>query len=195
VTQRDWHVLLVGGPSGTGKSAAVAPLIRRHGIGAGEIDDLMAAVRAMTTPEQQPMLHYWSTHAESREWTAEEIFELTLTTAEALAPAVEAVVASHLDAGPPVIMEGDYLLPALAGRLSSAAVRAVFLYEPDESQLIANYLDREPSAGPQPMRARISWLFGQWLATEAPRHGVAAIPARPWDTLGERIEAAIRPTR
>ena len=42
------------------------------------------------------------------------------------------------------------------------------------------------------MRARVSWLFGQWLAAEALRHGIAAIRARPWDTLAERIEAAIK---
>jgi 2-phosphoglycerate kinase len=192
VIDRDWQVLLVGGPSGTGKSSACAELTRRHGVGVSDIDDIEAAVQAMTTPDQQPQLHYWATHAKSRTWTAEEILEVTLATAGALAPALEAVVTGHLDNGPAVIMEGDYLLPALAGRLSSPEVRAVFVYEPDESRLVENLLDREPSAGSQVMRARVSWLFGQWLAAEAPRHGVAAIAARPWDTLPDRIEAVSR---
>jgi 2-phosphoglycerate kinase len=161
--------------------------MRRYGVGASDIDDIHAAVQAMTTPEQQPILHYWSTQAQSREWTAEEILELTLAAAEALAPAVEAVVKAHLNNGPPVIMEGDYLLPAWAGRISGPEVKAVFLYEPDEPRLVANFLGRERDAGAQHMRARVSWLFGQWLESEARRHGVAAIPARPWETLAERI--------
>jgi 2-phosphoglycerate kinase len=169
--------------------------MRRFGVGASDIDDLETAVQAMTTPEQQPILHHWSTNAQSREWTAEEIFELTLAAADALGPAVEAVVRSHLNNGPPVIMEGDYLLPALAGRLSSPEVRAVFLYEQDEQQLVANFLSREPDTGPQHMRARVSWLFGRWLAAEAPRHGVAAVPVRPWATLSERILAATSSVR
>ena len=190
MTARDWHVLLVGGPSGTGKSTACGGLMRQYGVGACDIDDIETAVRAMTTPEQQPILHHWSTHAQSREWTAEEILDLTLAAAHALSPAVEAVVRSHLDNGPPVIMEGDYLLPALAGRFSSPQVRAVFVYEPDEAQLVANFRGREPHESPQFMRARVSWLFGQWLAAEAPKHGVAAIPARPWDTLSERLHSS-----
>ncbi|MBM7784133.1 hypothetical protein [Tenggerimyces flavus] len=192
MAERDWHVLLVGGPSGTGKSTVCGALMRQYGVGASEIDDIETAVQAMTTPEQQPILHHWSAHAESREWTAEEIFDLTLAAAEALSPAVEAVVQSHLNHGPPVIMEGDYLLPALAGRIRSPRVRVVFLYEPDEAQLVANFLGREQDEGPQYMRARVSWLFGQWLAAEAPKHGVAAIPVRPWDTLSERLQIAVR---
>lgn len=192
VIERDWHVLLVGGSSGTGKSAACAALLRTQGVGSAEIDDLAAAVQAMTTPEQQPLLHYWSQNADSREWIAEEILELTLQVAGSLAPALRAVVDAHLDNGPPVIMEGDYLLPALLHDepVNRPEVRAVFLYEPDEEQLVRNLTAREPDSPPQLMRARVSWLFGQWLRTEADAQGVPALPVRPWDTLPDRILAA-----
>lgn len=190
MAERDWHVLLVGGPSGTGKSTACAALIRRYGIGASDLDDLETAVQAMTTPEQQPALHHWSTHAESRTWTAEEIVDVTLGAVTALAPAINAVVAAHLNHGPPVIMEGDYLLPSTARSLTGPGVRAVFVYEPDEDQLIANFLDREPEDGSQTMRARVSRLFGDWLRAEAAEHGLPAIPARPFATLPDRIRHA-----
>jgi len=189
---RNWHVLLVGGPSGTGKSSACAALLRRYEIGTAEIDDLDAAVRAMTTPEQQPALHYWSQHADTEEWTAERILEVTVSAARAFEPALRAVVAAHLDNGPPVIMEGDFVLPALLGTepLTGPEVRAVFVYEPDEAQLVANYAGREPASGPQLMRARVSYLFGQRLVAESARLGVPVLPARPWDTLPDRIHAA-----
>ncbi|GAB3748855.1 hypothetical protein [Microlunatus parietis] len=190
MAERDWHVLLVAGPSGTGKSTACATLMREYGIGTAELDDLNAAVVAMTTPDQQPALHYWSTHATERTWTAEEIVDVTLATVTALAPAVAAVVNAHLDHGPPVIMEGDYLLPSSAAALSGPQVRAVFVYEPDEDQLIANFLDREPDEGPQAMRAEVSRRYGEWLRTEAAAHGLPAIPARPFRTLPDRIREA-----
>lgn len=194
MTERDWHVLLVGGPSGTGKSTACAALMRRYGIGTAELDDLYAAVVAMTTPDQQPALHYWSTQAARRSWTAEEIVDVTVATVTALAPAVAAVVATHLNHGPPVIMEGDYLLPSAAAALAGPQVRVVFVDEPDEDQLIANFLDREPGEGPQTMRAEVSRRYGEWLRTEAAAHGLPAIPARPYSTLPDRIrEAADRP--
>lgn len=189
MVERDWHVLLVGGPSGSGKSMACAELMRRYGIGCAEIDDISTAVKAMTTPEQQPVLHYWAQHAQTEEWTAQRILELTISVADALAQAVEAVVAAHLDYGPPVIMEGDYLLPALAARLGER-VRMAFIHEPDEAQLVANYAGREPASGQQLMRARVSYLFGQWLLESGRTFGVPVLPARPWDTLPDRIARA-----
>lgn len=191
VTDRDWHVLLLGGPSGTGKSTAAAALLRRYGVGVCDIDDIDSAVKAMTTPEQQPLLHYWATHAQNREWTAEEVLELTISVAGALSPAIRAVIDTHLDDGPPVILEGDYLLPALASVFPRPAVSAVFVYEDDEEQLVANFASREPDTEPQRMRAQVSALFGRWLVDQASHHGIAAVPARPWATLPDRIRQQI----
>jgi hypothetical protein len=67
----------------------------------------------------------------------------------------------------------------------------VFLYEDDEDQLVQNYLQREPDSGPQHGRARVSWLYGQWLRQECARHGIPALPARPWHDVFERVRAAI----
>jgi 2-phosphoglycerate kinase len=192
VNDRDWHVLLVGGPSGCGKSTVCAGLMRRFGVGCAEVDDITAAVKAMSTPEQQPLLHHWEQYGASREWTAPEILDLTVRVAEAIAPAVRAVVDTHLDNGPPVIMEGDYLLPSLLRQspLTRPEVRAVFLYEPDEEQLVANFADREPAEPEQWQRARVSRLFGEWICEQAATYGVPALPVRPWDTVLERVSAA-----
>lgn len=100
-------------------------------------------------------------------------------------------------------MEGDYLLPDLAtmerydrydraDRAEAAGrVRAVFLYEPDERQLLRNVAHREPATGEQDKRATVSRLLGEWLRVEADRLGVPALPARPFDTLPDRILACI----
>ena len=50
--------------------------------------------------------------------------------------------------------------------------------------------EREPAGGPQTTRARVSWLYGQWLKEQAQRYGIPALPARPWDSVFERVIAA-----
>ena len=195
-TERPWDVLLIGGASGTGKSTVSRPLARRFGVALVEVDDFTTVLEAMTTPEQLPTLHYWKTHPDVMRWPAEDILEQHLAVAEVLRPALEAVIAQHLDDRTPTVLEGDYLLPSLAARThfgevpAGGRVRAVFLTEADERRLVQNFLGREPEAGEQDMRARVSWLYAQWLEEEARYYGLAALPARPWDTLLERILGA-----
>ena len=59
---RQWQVLLLGGPSGTGKTAVSYRPAQYFGIGITEIDDFQALLERMSIPEQQPVLHFWRTH-------------------------------------------------------------------------------------------------------------------------------------
>jgi hypothetical protein len=45
---------------------------------------------------------------------------------------------------------------------------------------------------PQHKRAEVSRVYSRWLEQEARRYGAAAIAARPWDTVLERIIAALQ---
>jgi 2-phosphoglycerate kinase len=197
---RSWEVLLIGGASGVGKTSISYRIAQHFGIGITEIDDIVVALKRMTTPEQQPILHYWDNQHEPIELSPKEIVKLTVAVSEVMLPALEAVIANHLESQPPIplVLEGDYLLPELAAQpvfsniISNGRVRAVFLYEPDEAQIVANYLQREPDEGKQNFRAHVSWLFGEWLRLDAERLGVTALSARPWDTLFERVLNAIR---
>jgi 2-phosphoglycerate kinase len=195
---RPWTVLLIGGPSGAGKTRLSYPLARHFGVPIVEVDDIVEALQAMTTPEQQPALHNWATHPEAAELPPEGILQLHLAVAEALGPALEAVVANHLETDTPVILEGDYLLPSLAAREGFQGIPAdgrvvsLFLHEPAVDQLIANFGGREPDEGQQRGRARVSKLYGDWLADEAARYGVPIVEARPWSTLEQRVLAVLR---
>ncbi len=194
---RPWQVLLLGGPSGTGKTAVSYRLARHFDIGITEVDDFQVLLETMTTPEQQPVLHFWRTHPSPDDLTAEAIMEQGVAVGETMAPGLEAVIANHLETNTPVVLEGDFVLPALAAQATFAGarnddqVRAIFLYEADERQIVENFLRREPEQGLQTKRARVSWLYGQWLKQEAEHYGVPALPARPWDTVFDRILAAL----
>jgi 2-phosphoglycerate kinase len=192
-----WTVLLIGGPSGTGKTRLSYALARRFGVPIVEVDDIVEAIQAMTTPEQQPALHHWATHPEAARLPPEGILKLHLEVVDALETALAAVVANHLDTGTPVIIEGDYLVPGFAVRKSfrgipiNGRVVSVFLHEPDEAQLVANFAGREPADGEQRQRARVSALFGDWLAAQAALYGAPVIRPRPWTSLKRRVLAVL----
>jgi 2-phosphoglycerate kinase len=134
---RQWDVLVVGGASGTGKTTACRPLARALDLAVTRVDDLHTTIEAMTTPEQQPTLHYWATHPEARELSPEEIVQLHVSVGRVMAPAVHAVMADHVEFRDPLLLEGDYL-PARAARAGGDApehlrrVRAVFVDEPEQ---------------------------------------------------------------
>lgn len=194
---RRWQVLVIGGASGSGKTSLSYRLARHFGIGITEADDIHQALMRMTTPEQQPILHYWNTHPETRQWPAERILAHFIELCEQMAPAYGAVIANHLESDVPLVLEGDYLLPSLAAKSSfdgwpnEGRVVGLFIHEEDEEQFVQNYLLREPNSGRQERRARVSWLHSRWLVEEVGRVGGIIVPARPWEDGLERIVAML----
>jgi 2-phosphoglycerate kinase len=188
--QRSWHVVLIGGASGVGKSELSYPLAQHFGVGIIEIDDFQVILERMTTPEQYPVLHLFRTDPEAF-FALDKAGKLDVAIAYAtvMAEALETVIANHLDGGSPIVLEGDFLLPSLAvqeayGSIPAAGrVRGFILYD-DEAQIARNYLAREGE--PQPDRARWSGNNSEWLRQEAERLGVPTLAARPWETVVAR---------
>jgi 2-phosphoglycerate kinase len=188
---RSWQMVLLGGASGTGKSSVGHALAVRYAVPLLEVDDLVTAVQALTTPEQQPVLHYWETTGYVAGMTSADIVALHLAVASVLRPCVEAVIANRLEEGRPVVVEGDYLTPALAASFDPRTVRAVFLHEPDVGQVVANYLLREPSSGEQSGRAEVSALLSAQWAREAGELDIPVVESRPWNTTLARVCALL----
>ena len=195
---RSWDVLLIGGSSGIGKTTIAYRLAQHYAVSLTLGDDLYRVVQQIATPEEHPILHYWSTHPEVQDWPPEQILELHLGVCRLMTPAFVSVAASHLKHRRPIILEGVYILPEVAASKvyedipGVTRARAVFLYEPEEQQIVRNLVTRKPHQKEQNKRARVSWLFGQWLRDECQRYGQTALPCRPWDNLLERIiEATI----
>jgi 2-phosphoglycerate kinase len=194
---RSWQVLLLGGPSGAGKTSVSYRLAHYFGVGITEVDDFQVILEKMTTPAEQPVLHYWQTHPEAPQQSDERMVEQLIATGKVMQPALEAVIINHLESQAPIILEGDFILPALVAlpAFSEGAyigqIKALFLIEESEEQLQQNFLQREPEEGIQEKRARVSWLYGQWLKNEAERVGTLAVPARPWDDVFERVLQAV----
>jgi len=186
-----WIVTLICGASGVGKSSIAIPLARRYGVPLAEADDIVTALKALTTPEQSQMLHLWDMQPETRTWTPARIVAHTIAVAGELRRGFEAVIADHIEFAAPIVMEGDYLLPDF-GTGFGDAVRAVMISEPDEDRTVANYLSREPGGGEQRFRASVSTHLDAELSTRAARMGVPVVPAWPWSTALDRVDAALR---
>ncbi len=197
-TRRDWQVLVLGGASGVGKTMVSYRLAHYFAAGLTEMDDFHIVLERLTTPAQQPALHFFRLHAaEVLRMDDEHMLARIRDTSAAMSGAMELVIGNHLAGGPPLVIEGDFLLPSLVlrpaydGIPAAGQVRGVFLYEDDEQQILRNYRAREGTD--QPHRARVSWYHSQWLRREAERLGLPALPARPWDTVLERVVAALQP--
>ncbi len=199
-TRRDWQVLVFGGASGVGKTMVSYRLAQHFAVGLTEMDDFHIVLKRLTTPEQQPALHFFRLHtAEVLRMDDEQMLAHILDTSEAMSGAMELVIANHLASSAPVVLEGDFLLPSLAvrpaydGVPAAGQVRAVFLYEEDEQQILRNFGARLGEEQRWARRARASWYYSEWLRREAERLGLPAVPARPWDTVLERVIAALHP--
>src|SRR3954447_20003666 len=144
---RTWEVLLLGGASGTGKTRVAFSLARTFGVGFAAVDDFSSVLERMTSPDQQPALHFWATHPDPGSLTAEAIQEQGTDIIRVMTPALEVVIANHLEEGTPIVLEGDFIHPALAAQATfgdqrnDGRVRGVFLLEDDEAQLVRNFAD------------------------------------------------------
>jgi 2-phosphoglycerate kinase len=52
----------LGGGSGVGKTTLAHKLGLRFGVNVTQLDDIQAALEAVTTPDQLPLLHFWRTN-------------------------------------------------------------------------------------------------------------------------------------
>lgn len=183
---RNWTVLFVGGASGTGKSSAAYALGRYYGVNVLEVDDVYQAIKAVTSAEAMPAVHQWSAGANWMDVGIQGNVDWLRRVSREIAPGLRSIVEGHIETQVPVIIEGDFLDPALIRSFDPAQVQGLVIHEPDRDQLLQNYLRRE-GGEPQHYRADISVAYGNWLADTCEELGIAVFAARPWNTLLERI--------
>jgi 2-phosphoglycerate kinase len=198
-----WTVLLLGGGSATGKTVAAELVAARFGVPWLQLDDIRLALQRATTPEQHPELHYFLSDTSVWDRREEELVEALKAVARVTSAALEAVVAHHLSQNQPVVIEGDGILPRMAagthfaGHESGGSVRAIFLVEPHDEDLLAAFQARGARGDPVDERtlgaqARVAWLYGQWLQEEALTLGLAVVAARPYERVAARLEKELR---
>jgi 2-phosphoglycerate kinase len=136
-------VMLIGGPSGVGKSVAGAAIGRQLGIPWLQVDDIRLALQfsGLVPPEHHPALFSFLDPKE-RELPPEVYRDNLIAVGRMISGALRIVVESHIATAVPIVIEGDGILPeftaALCKEFPTGAVRAVFIIENDADRLLAN---------------------------------------------------------
>jgi 2-phosphoglycerate kinase len=203
--QPGWRVFLIGGSAGVGKTRVAQVLARQLGLSVLLADDIRLSIQQVTTPAEQPGMHYFLAHPTIWQKPPEAVCEGFITVGNALARPLSAVIAHHVcvESAGPVIIEGDGILPALAARRDfssmhftstpvTGSVCAVFLVESDEEMIRQNMRQRgytfdRLARREQETFVHASWLYGQWLHRQAERYRLPVVQSRPWETLVERV--------
>lgn len=203
-TQPGWRVLLIGGNSGAGKTVVAGVLASHFARSLLLVDDFRMVIQQMTTPAEQPGIHYFLAHPTIWQKPPEALCEGFIAVGNALARPLSVAIAHHVfvESAGPAIIEGDGILPALAARhnlanmhftpaIVSDEVRSVFLIETDEEIVLRNVRRRGRgfenfTLKEQETVARASCLYGQWLRRQADYYSLPVVEARPWETVIER---------
>lgn len=186
--KRNFDILLIGGASGVGKSCISDQLAKVFDLNVVLVDDFQCIVEHFTREEDYPTFHYWTKHFEEAvKQPLEKKLEIMIDYANALSKALELVVNNHLEENRPMILEGDFIAPELCKKLmdESDRIKCIIITEDDPNQIIQNYFDRE--ARIQTDRSALSLQYNNWLKEQIKDTQIIAVPARPWDTLVDRI--------
>ncbi|CAN5515766.1 hypothetical protein BH23CHL2_BH23CHL2_18650 [soil metagenome] len=207
---RPWDVLLIGGVSGAGKTMEARELARRLAVPWIGVDDLRLALQwsrvSLPEPGQTGALYFFLDTPDVWSLPPERLRDGLIDVAELMTPAIEIVIQNHLHNGDSLIIEGDGIHPRIVERsklrldFERGAARAVFVHEPYEGRLYANYITRQRLIEGRPdtdlrNEARAKALFSEWIAAEARKHGLPVIDSRPFDSLLDRIMSAVSGTR
>lgn len=138
---RNWTILLIGGPSGTGKSRLASELSCIYEVNVLELDDLVQAIQAVTTSDMLPALNYWSNGLDWKTVGVTGNVKWLIQASEEIRPALTAIIEHHLETDIPLIIEGDFLDPRFVATIINPKVRTMYLYEGDKDQIIRNYRD------------------------------------------------------
>lgn len=182
----NWTVLFIGGASGVGKSSIAQALGQYFQVNVMEVDDIYQAVKAMTTAERYPAIHYWSTGVDWKEIGINGNVDWLIEVSKEMVPSIQAIVDSHIEGNVPVIIEGDFIHPELVASFKNPRIKAFFLHESDRNQITQNYFARE-GGELQQFRAEVSLYYGDRLADFCSKTGIPMIEARPWDSAIQRI--------
>jgi 2-phosphoglycerate kinase len=196
--QPDWHVLLIGGSSCSGKTTLAESLAYRLHARYIDLDLFWIVLRRATSPEASPDLHLFDDDAIYGRHDPGELVEMYQRVSRVVCDAVEPVLAHHDIIGRRVIIEGCWLLPDFAaqeryaGRSLDRPVRSLFIHEPS-LEAMENRM-RERSGGwieaqsPESRQnhVQMQWQFGEALKERAAEFGLPVLESAPFESLETR---------
>lgn len=183
---RNWTVLFVGGPSGVGKSSLAYKIADFYDVNVLEVDDIHLSIKAVTTKENFPAIHYWDTGIDWENIGVNANVNWLIDVSKELSIVLKELANRHIEDQLPIIIEGDFISPEFAASFDNPMIKAIFIQEPDKNQILHNYLSREGGVM-QNYRADISIAYGNWISDTCKNLDIETIDARPWNTGLKRV--------
>jgi 2-phosphoglycerate kinase len=196
-----WNILLISGHSTSGKSTVAHKLGRHLAVPVLQADDIRLALQRATMPGQIDGLHFFRDPNAIRSADPDDLVTQLICIGEIVSDAIEAVIAHHVVTRTPIIIEGDGILPKLVTQTAcddaqvAGRMRAVFVIEPDEARFKDACENRWPGVTESEDAwrwRRLAWKYGQWLEQEARRLGLPVVASRPFESLVDRVAAALQ---
>jgi len=185
-------VILIGGGSSVGKTAAAAEMARRHRLQHLQVDALRAA-------ESDPAVNFVGSSPEVWDLRPEMLRDRLIEMGALLRPQILRLVSKLLALGIPSVIEGEGIEPSLQEFLADRTLRLVFVAELNEQRL-AETLANRPSDGADRFRrltvarrqsvCRMNRLYGEWIEAQALSRGLPCLASQPWNDLADRIFGA-----
>jgi 2-phosphoglycerate kinase len=194
-------VILIGGPSGVGKSTLAKTVGQSLGMPWLAVDDLRLAVQALASPRTSGILeqglHFFERTPDVWTRPVDELRDAFIAIGRLLLPGIGIVARNHLAIGEPLIIEGDGILPEvladpdLAAAVRAGRLRTIFIVPTAPDIITRSMVDRrwstDMTAAELATNVESKVAYGTWLAREADRYGASVIAAVPRDTLFDRF--------
>lgn len=190
-SDRNWTVLFIGGASGTGKSRLAYEIGRFYSVNVLEVDDIHLTIEKVTTAQNFPAIHYWSTGIDWKDIGVSGNLNWLIDVSKEMTPVLKELADRHVEDQVPIIIEGDFISPELAASFDHSQIKSIFVQETDQQRIIQNYYSREGGAL-QEYRAEISVAYNGWLKAACTQNNVQLFNARPWDTALSRVKEYLR---
>jgi 2-phosphoglycerate kinase len=194
-------VILIGGPSGVGKSTLAKTAGQSLGMPWLAADDLRLAVQALASARTPGIceqgLHFFERTPDVWTRPVDELRDAFIAIGRLLLPGIAIVARNHLAIGEPLIIEGDGILPEvladpdLAAAARAGRLRTIFIVPTAPDIITRSMVDRrwstDMTAADLATNVESKVAYGTWLAREAARYGASVIAAMPRDTLFDRF--------
>jgi len=194
VTKR---LILLGGAAGAGKSTTARALARELDAGWLQLDTIWVALHGVFPPDSpESQLLRVDERVRDRQDPVEAIVEHHIETSRFVCRALPGALEFELQSHETLVADGSWILPGFVAGLSmpGATVSAMLIHEPDIHEVRIAMDSRKETKMVAPWDARsveVSWRYGNWLASEATKHRLPVVLARPRETLLERARAIL----
>jgi 2-phosphoglycerate kinase len=193
VTRR---LFLVAGSAGSGKSTLAKGLAHELDAGWLQLDSIWLAMKVAAdgTPARDVLDIDRRMRGEHE--ADNDVLAAHVAASREVCRALPTVFELELEAHERLVADGAWLVPSFVTelKLPEAEVRAVYIVQRTETDVAAALIPRReglPLEDRHRLMNRRIFQYGAWLADEARTHDLPVVDALPFDSLLDRVRAAL----